>query len=338
MLSWFSRIRCSSKCFFNSLALRTSVSRKLVRTQTTTNSESTRNPFLFWSRSLLPIALAVSAGSLALHPQSDPSLCEAPSVNSRAEVVVKGSHKEVPRELIDELKAICQDNMTLDYEERYNHGKPQNSFHKAVNIPDVVVFPRSEEQVSKIVNSCDKHKVPIVPYGGATSIEGHTLSPNGGVCIDMSLMNRVKALHVEDMDVVVEPGVGWMELNEYLEPYGLFFPLDPGPGATIGGMCATRCSGSLAVRYGTMRDNVISLKVVLANGDVVKTASRARKSAAGYDLTRLVIGSEGTLGVITEVTLRLQKIPQYSVVAVCNFPTVKDAADVAIATMLSGIQ
>ncbi|KAH0971841.1 hypothetical protein GBA52_023997 [Prunus armeniaca] len=338
MSSWFSRLRCSSKCFFNSLALRTSVSRKLVRTQTTTNSESTRNPFLFWSRSLLPIALAVSAGSLALHPQSDPSLCEASSVNSRAEFVVKGSHKEVPRELIDELKAICQDNMTLDYEERYNHGKPQNSFHKAVNIPDVVVFPRSEEQVSKIVKSCDKHKVPIVPYGGATSLEGHTLSPDGGVCIDMSLMNRVKALHVEDMDVVVEPGVGWMELNEYVEPYGLFFPLDPGPGATIGGMCATRCSGSLAVRYGTMRDNVISLKVVLANGDVVKTASRARKSAAGYDLTRLVIGSEGTLGVITEVTLRLQKIPQYSVVAVCNFPTVKDAADVAIATMLSGIQ
>ncbi|XP_021804480.1 D-lactate dehydrogenase [cytochrome], mitochondrial-like [Prunus avium] len=338
MSSWFSRLRCSSKCFFNSLALRTSVSRKLVRTQTTTNSESTKNPFLFWSRSLLPIALAVSAGSLALHPQSDPSLCEASSVNSRAEFVVKGSHKEVPRELIDELKAICQDNMTLDYEERYNHGKPQNSFHKAVNIPDVVVFPRSEEQVSKIVKSCDKHKVPIVPYGGATSIEGHTLSPNGGVCVDMSLMNRVKALHVEDMDVVVEPGVGWMELNEYLEPYGLFFPLDPGPGATIGGMCATRCSGSLAVRYGTMRDNVISLKVVLANGDVVKTASRARKSAAGYDLTRLVIGSEGTLGVITEVTLRLQKIPQYSVVAMCNFPTVKDAADVAIATMLSGIQ
>ncbi|BBN68448.1 FAD-linked oxidases family protein, partial [Prunus dulcis] len=241
MSSWFSRLRCSSKCFFNFLALRSSVSRKLVRTQTTTNSESTKNPLLFWSSSLLPIALAVSAGSLALHPQSDPSLCEASSINSRLA-------QEVPRELIDELKAICQDNMTLDYEERYNHGKPQNSFHKAVNIPDVVVFPRSEEQVSKIVNSCDKHKVPIVPYGGATSIEGHTLSPNGGVCIDMSLMNRVKALHVEDMDVVVEPGVGWMELNEYLEPYGLFFPLDPGPGATIGGMCATRCSGSLAVR------------------------------------------------------------------------------------------
>lgn len=181
-------------------------------------------------------------------------------------------------------------------------------------------------------------QVPIVPYGGATSIEGHTLSPYGGVCIDMTLMNRVKALHVEDMDVVVEPGIGWMELNEYLESYGLFFPLDPGPGATIGGMCATRCSGSLAVRYGTMRDNVINLKVVLADGEVMKTASRARKSAAGYDLTRLLIGSEGTLGVITEVTLRLQKLPQSSVVAMCNFPTIKDAADVAIATMHSGIQ
>ncbi|XP_048426569.1 D-lactate dehydrogenase [cytochrome], mitochondrial isoform X2 [Pyrus x bretschneideri] len=308
MASWFSRLRRSSqRFFFTSSALRTSMSTKLARTQNTTNSESPKTPFLFWSSSLIPVALAVSAGSLALHPQSDPSLCEAPSANSRNEFVVKGLRKEVPQELVDELKDVCQDNMTMDYEERYNHGKPQNSFHKAVNIPDIVVFPRSEEQVSKIVKSCDKHK-------------------------------HVKALHIEDMDVVVEPGIGWMELNEYLAPYGLFFPLDPGPGATIGGMCATRCSGSLAVRYGTMRDNVISLKVVLANGDIVKTASRARKSAAGYDLTRLVIGSEGTLGVITEITLRLQKIPQYSVVAMCNFPSIKDAADVAIATMLSGIQ
>jgi len=154
----------------------------------------------------------------------------------------------------------------------------------------------------------------------------------------MTLMKKIKSLNVEDMDVVVEPGVGWIELNEYLKPYGLFFPLDPGPGATIGGMCATRCSGSLAVRYGTMRDNVINLRAVLPNGDVVKTGSRARKSAAGYDLARLIIGSEGTLGVITEVTLRLQKLPSHSVVAMCNFKTIKDAADVAIATMLSGIQ
>ncbi|KAI5679698.1 hypothetical protein M9H77_00925 [Catharanthus roseus] len=348
--SWFARLRSSSKPIYSSL--RNSIFNKHSRSITILNeavsSDQRQSPrILSWANSLLPMALAVSAGSLALQSQQNLSLCDSPNLDQTGvriggkdstDYVVKGSHKKVPEELIDELKAICEDNMTMDYEERYFHGKPQNSFHKAVNIPDVVVFPRSEDEVSKIVKSCNKHKVPIVPYGGATSIEGHTLAPHGGVCIDMTLMKRVKSLNIKDMDVVVEPGIGWMELNEYLEPYGLFFPLDPGPGATIGGMCATRCSGSLAVRYGTMRDNVISLKVVLANGEIMKTASRARKSAAGYDLTRLVIGSEGTLGIITEVTLRLQKIPQHSVVAMCNFPTIKDAADVAIATMLSGIQ
>ncbi|XP_010263119.1 PREDICTED: D-lactate dehydrogenase [cytochrome], mitochondrial isoform X2 [Nelumbo nucifera] len=348
--SWFSRFRSSSKNMYRILQ---SSSIHNCRSQNTYLAEvlalEGRRPLRSWSSSLLPLAIAVSAGSLTLDFQRNPSMCDIAAGaddyrggtvggKSSTELVVKGTHKDVPQELIEELKAICGENLTLDYDERYFHGKPQNSFHKAVNIPDVVVFPRSEEEVSKIVISCNNHKVPIVPYGGATSIEGHTLSPNGGVCIDMTLMKTVKSLHIEDMDVVVEPGIGWMELNEYLEPYGLFFPLDPGPGATIGGMCATRCSGSLAVRYGTMRDNVINLKVILANGEIVKTGSRARKSAAGYDLTRLMIGSEGTLGVITEVTLRLQKIPQYSVVAMCNFPTIKDAADVAIATMLSGIQ
>ncbi|XP_027929614.1 D-lactate dehydrogenase [cytochrome], mitochondrial [Vigna unguiculata] len=333
--SWFFRLRSSSSKFFHRYR---TLHNKYA--PTVFNNDSTRNAR---STSLLPFALALSAGSLALHPHFSPSFCDSDrGVNvggkGSTQYVVKGSQKEFPRELLEELKIICQDNISVDYDERYIHGKPQNSFHKAVNIPDVIVYPRSEEEVSKVVNLCNIHKVPIVPYGGATSIEGHTLSPHGGVCIDMSLMKTVKALHVDDMDVVVEPGIGWMELNEYLEPYGLFFPLDPGPGASIGGMCATRCSGSLAVRYGTMRDNVISLKVVLANGDIVKTASRARKSAAGYDLTRLMIGSEGTLGLITEVTLRLQKIPQHSVVAMCNFPSVKDAADVAIATMRSGVQ
>ncbi|XP_027066401.1 D-lactate dehydrogenase [cytochrome], mitochondrial isoform X1 [Coffea arabica] len=353
-LSWLARLRSSSvPSFYSSCSRRNSIFRKhsralLLSTPTeAASSDHQRNVSRIlssWAYSLLPMALAASAGAVFIQSQNKPSLCDASNIDHRigdkdsTGYEVKGSYQKVPQELIDELKAICQDNITMDYEERYFHGTPQHSFHKAVNVPDVVVYPRSSEEVSKIVKSCNDHKVPIVPYGGATSIEGHTLSPNGGVCIDMTQMNHVKALNIEDMDVVVEPGIGWMELNEYLEPYGLFFPLDPGPGATIGGMCATRCSGSLAVRYGTMRDNVISLKVVLANGEIVKTASRARKSAAGYDLTRLLIGSEGTLGVITEVTLRLQKIPQSSVVAMCNFPTIKDAADVAIATMLSGIQ
>ncbi|GJX67088.1 D-lactate dehydrogenase [cytochrome], mitochondrial isoform X1 [Tanacetum coccineum] len=343
--SLLSRLRSSSKPirFIKNTFTQTKHTPIIDNTTILINSNKKQS----WLTSLLPIVVAVSGGSLAFQMQKNHSLCDAPNLQQRGvriggkdstEHVVKGTYKPVPSELINELKAICQDNITLDYDERYFHGKPQYSFHKAVNIPDVVVFPRSEEEVSKIVRLCNKYKVPIVPYGGATSIEGHTLSPNGGVCIDMTLMKSVKALHVNDMDVVVEPGIGWMELNEYLAPYGLFFPLDPGPGATIGGMCGTRCSGSLAVRYGTMRDNVINLKVVLADGEVVKTASRARKSAAGYDLTRLMIGSEGTLGVITEVTLRLQKIPEHSIVAMCNFPTVKDAADVAIAAMMSGIQ
>ncbi|KAI3897398.1 hypothetical protein MKW92_040196 [Papaver armeniacum] len=354
--SWFTRF--NSKQIYRSLRTTTSSFNKTYShiSQTPSTSSSTsiiekiistegNKHYFSWSSFLFPLALTFSAGLFSLDSQRNISVCDSNVTDGvryggkgSTEHVVGGNSKEIPQELIKELESICQDNMTRDYEERYFHGKPQNSFHKALNIPDIVVFPRSEEEVSKIVVSCNNHKVPIIPYGGATSIEGHTLSPNGGVCIDMTLMKNVKSLNIEDMDVVVEPGIGWMELNEYLEPYGLFFPLDPGPGATIGGMCATRCSGSLAVRYGTMRDNVISLKVVLANGDVVKTGNRARKSAAGYDLTRLIIGSEGTLGVITEVTLKLQKIPQHSVVAMCNFPTVKDAADVAIATMLSGIQ
>ncbi|KAG6433871.1 hypothetical protein SASPL_105490 [Salvia splendens] len=348
--SWISRLRSSSRLFYTKFRNYRSHEHHATAPRSPAAAERLRGPFfLHWESSLLPLAFTVSAASLALHSyfNNAPSCCEAPNLaqsdkriggTDSTDYVVKGSRREVPRELIEELSITCKENMTMDYDERYYHGKPQNSFHKAQNIPDVIVFPRTEEEVSKIVVSCNKHKVPIVPYGGATSIEGHTLSPSGGVCIDMTQMKCIKSLNVKDMDVVVEPGIGWMDLNEYLEPYGLFFPLDPGPGATIGGMCATRCSGSLAVRYGTMRENVINLKAVLANGDIVKTGSRARKSAAGYDLTRLMIGSEGTLGVITEVTLRLQKIPQFSVVAMCNFPTIKDAADVAIATMMSGIQ
>uniref|UniRef100_A0A0D9WVT4 D-lactate dehydrogenase (cytochrome) n=1 Tax=Leersia perrieri TaxID=77586 RepID=A0A0D9WVT4_9ORYZ len=243
------------------------------------------------------------------------------------ELVVHEERDRVPKEFVDELVAILGENLTVDYEERVYHGTPQNSFHKSVNVPDVVVFPRSQDDVKKIVMICNKYKVPIVPYGGATSIEGHTLAPHGGVCIDMSSMKKIKSLHVEDMDVVVEPGVGWIELNEYLKPYGLFFPLDPGKAWSH--YWRNVC---YSLFWFT------SCEAVLPNGDVVKTGSRARKSAAGYDLARLIIGSEGTLGVITEVTLRLQKIPSHSVVAMCNFQTIKDAADVAIATMLSGIQ
>jgi D-lactate dehydrogenase (cytochrome) len=203
--------------------------------------------------------------------------------------------------------------------------------------PDAVVFPQSAEDVQDAVRICVQHKMPIVPFGTGTSLEGHINAPHGGVSIDFRDMNRVLAVHAEDLDCVVEPGVTRKQLNEYLRDQGLFFPIDPGADASIGGMAATRASGTNAVRYGTMKDNVLSLKVVMANGETISTARRAKKSSAGYDLTRLFVGSEGTLGVITEVTVKLHGIPEAISGGICPFPSVEAACNAAIATIQSGI-
>jgi D-lactate dehydrogenase (cytochrome) len=203
--------------------------------------------------------------------------------------------------------------------------------------PDVVVYPQTTAEVSEIVKLCASANVPVVAFGTGTSLEGHVNAPFGGVSVDTSLMKRVVAVHEEDLDCVVEPGVTRKELNEHLRDRGLFFPIDPGADASIGGMVATRASGTNAVRYGTMKDVVLSLTVVTANGDIVKTASRAKKSSAGYDLTRLFIGSEGTLGIITEITLRLQGIPEAISAGICPFPSVKAACDAVIMTIQLGI-
>ncbi|HZW47785.1 MAG TPA: FAD-linked oxidase C-terminal domain-containing protein [Microvirga sp.] len=203
--------------------------------------------------------------------------------------------------------------------------------------PDIVVYARTTDEVSEIVKLCAAKGVPIVPFGTGTSLEGHVNAPEGGVCIDLSLMNRIIAVHEEDLDCVVEAGVTRKAVNEFLRDKGLFFPIDPGADASIGGMVATRASGTNAVRYGTMKDVVLALTVVLPNGEIVKTASRAKKSSAGYDLTRLMIGSEGTLGVITEITLKLQGIPEAISAGICPFPTVKAACDAVIMTIQSGI-
>jgi len=203
--------------------------------------------------------------------------------------------------------------------------------------PDAVMFPQSTEEVQEAVRLCAAHRVPVIGFGAGTSLEGQVNAPRGGICLDFRDMNRVVAVHAEDLDCIIEPGVTRKQLNEHLRDQGLFFPIEPGADASLGGMAATRASGTNAVRYGTMKDNVLALKVVLANGEVMSTARRAKKTSAGYDLTHLMIGSEGTLGVITELTLRLTGIPEAISSGVCPFPSVEAACNATILTIQSGI-
>ena len=204
-------------------------------------------------------------------------------------------------------------------------------------LPDAVVFPESAEEIKTVVQVCAEHKVPVIPFGTGSSLEGHVNAPFGGISIDVMKMNRVIEINQEDLDCTVEPGITREELNTALRDTGLFFPIDPGANASIGGMTATRASGTNAVRYGTMRENVLAVTAVTAKGEEIRTARRARKSSAGYDLTRLFVGSEGTLGVLTSVTLKLQGIPQAVSGGVCPFPSVEAACNAVIMTIQMGI-
>jgi D-lactate dehydrogenase (cytochrome) len=237
--------------------------------------------------------------------------------------------------VIEALQARFGDQLSTSMAIREQHGRDE-SYHKPYP-PDGVVFARSTEDVIDAVKICAAHKTPIIAYGIGTSLEGQVSALHGGISIDVAQMDKILRVSVEDLDVTVQPGVRRKQLNEHLRDTGLFFPIDPGADASIGGMAATRASGTNAVRYGTMRENVLMLKVVLPDGRLITTGRRVRKSAAGYDLTRLFVGSEGTLGIITEITLRLYGIPAAISSAMCSFPTIEDAVNTVILTIQSGI-
>jgi len=250
-------------------------------------------------------------------------------------LTIPAERQMLPPTLIDQLSKLLGPRFTTAKAARDLHG--QSETHHRVLPPDAVVFPRSNDEVVAIVRVCAAHGTPIVPFGAGTAVEGNFAAVQGGVCIDMSEMNKVLSVRQSDLDCTVQAGVRRNQLNEYLRDQGLFFPIDPGADATIGGMASTRASGTNAVRYGTMRENVLALKVVTADAREIVTSHRARKSAAGYDLTRLFVGAEGTLGVITEVTLRLYGIPEAIASAVCSFDTLDGAVNAVVQTIQLGI-
>ena len=243
--------------------------------------------------------------------------------------------RDVPQALIDALQARFGAQCSLAQAVREQHGRDEGSLQAPP--PSAVVFAESTQDVADAVKLASQYEVPVIPYGAGSSLEGHLLAVQGGISIDVSRMNRVLSINADDLTVTVQPGITRKQLNEAIKDTGLFFPIDPGADASIGGMCATRASGTNAVRYGTMRENVLALEVVTASGEIIRTGTRAKKSSAGYDLTRLMVGSEGTLGVITEVTVRLYPLPEAVSAAICSFPSIEAAVRTTIQIIQLGV-
>ncbi len=244
--------------------------------------------------------------------------------------------RDVPAALIDALQARFGANCSTAQVIREQHGRDESAFMH-VPPPAAVVFAECTQDVADAVALAARYQVPVIPFGVGSSLEGHLLAVQGGISVDVSRMNKVISINAEDLTVTVQPGVTRKQLNDEIKSTGLFFPIDPGADASLGGMCATRASGTNAVRYGTMRENVLALEVVTASGEVIRTGTRAKKSAAGYDLTRLFVGSEGTLGVMTEITLRIYPLPEAVSAAICSFPSIEAAVRTTITTIQMGV-
>ncbi|GFF37335.1 D-lactate dehydrogenase [cytochrome], mitochondrial [Aspergillus udagawae] len=286
----------------------------------------------FWTsgKTLLACVLAASIG-YAYAATSRPSRLES-SKKPRY-----GTAKDFEKAIAELRITLGDDAISTDEDELQQHGYSEWSSVNADRLPVAVAYPTCTEDVVKIAKVCHKYRMPMVPYSGGSSLEANFSAPYGGLTIDFAMMNEILEIHEDDMDIVVQPSIQWMELNEKIKDTGLFFPVDPGPSAMIGGMIGTNCSGTNAVRYGTMKDWVINLTVVLADGRVMKTRRRPRKTSAGYNLTGMFVGSEGTLGIVTEATLKLAPIPEQTRVGVVAFPTIRDAASTAMQLIRKGI-
>ncbi|KAF5964711.1 putative d-lactate dehydrogenase (cytochrome) [Fusarium bulbicola] len=308
------------------LARRTSKGKSESNDQRRTQEQRKRPVFLASALS----ATATTIGGTLLYTivSHDEHKDDDPHYASRAEMELA----------VEEIrKALGEDAVSIEDEILHSHGYSDWSTINIDRLPVAVTFPKTTEEVSTIAKICNKRRVPMIPYSGGSSVEGHFSAPFGGVSVDFVNMNQILEVHSDDLNVVVQPSVPWMDLNEKIKDTGLFFPIDPGPSAQIGGMVGTNCSGTNAVKYGTMRDWVVNLTVVLSDGTILKTRRRPRKSSAGYNLNSLLVGSEGTLGFVTEATLKLAPIPEHTGIAVVTFPSVKAAATMAIEVIRRGV-
>ena len=243
--------------------------------------------------------------------------------------------RDVPAAFLEALKVRFGDQLSTAQAVREQHGRDESSFKAPP--PTAVVFAESTADVADVVKLASQYAVPVIPFGAGSSLEGHLLAVQGGISLDVGRMNKLLSVNADDLTVTVQPGITRKQLNEAIKDTGLFFPIDPGADASIGGMSATRASGTNAVRYGTMRENVLALEVVTASGEVIRTGTRAKKSSAGYDLTRLMVGSEGTLGVITEITVKLYPLPEAVSAAICSFPSIEAAVRTTIQVIQLGV-